>query len=273
MKQRLKIALCMRKYAKLTDHHIHWLFLSSCFGIILCMVCLAGTTWAWFTAGVQTQPQNIKTADYAITVLIKDASNQPMEKTESGYSFSANCEYAITLSATGTASSGGYCRVEGGGKTLYSAKLLPGETLSFTLIPFEAADYVFTSVWGSYSGEPDISNNCVIGEKRDIQPVAEASESRQNDADRQHLHIVQAEDTLWGIAAQYDTTVEKIAAYNDIAQDAVLQIGQEIKIPPQDYEILSAALSVASPDKSSSMPQTAPGSQEGESAETGADSE
>lgn len=45
------------------------------------------------------------------------------------------------------------------------------------------------------------------------------------------IHVVQAGDTLLGIALQYGVTVEEIAAANDITDPTSLQIGQELRIP------------------------------------------
>ena len=167
-----------------------------------------------------------------------------------------------------------YVKEEGGEKSLYTKQILPGDTLSFKFIPSVTANYTFTAMWGSYSGEPNITENCTIGQRMEVQRVPEVSEPQQNSSGRKDVHIVQAEDSLWGIAAQYGTTVEKITAYNDIAQDAALQIGQEIKIPPQDYEIPSDPSSSSTlPEESSSIPEGAAESQEDGSAETSSISE
>ncbi len=253
MKHWLKSVFYVPKHAKPTDENIRRLLVPSFLGILLCMVCLVGTTWAWFTASVQTQPQNIETANYDITVLVEDGNNRPLEKREGDYYLSANTEYTITLTAGGTAPSGGYCKLEGGEKPLYSEQLLPGNTLSFKFIPSGTASYTFTAVWGSYSGTADIKADCTIGQKAEAQRAPEMDEPQQNSTDRKDVHIVQAEDSLWDIAVQYGITVEKIASYNDIAQDAVLQVGQEIKIPPHDYEIPPASSSPALSEESSSM--------------------
>ena len=233
------------------------------------MVCLAGTTWAWFTANISTPPQNIATANYKIDVIV-DGETVTAEK-----QLIANTEYKIVLAASGTADKyGGYCIVKGGEKSLYSEQLLPGNMLSFKFIPSATADYTFTAVWGSYSDKPDITNGCTIGQKAAVQDDPQVSEPQQDNTGRKDVHIVQAEDSLWKIARQYGTTVEKIAAYNDIAQDTVLQIGQEIKIPPQDYEIPAVSSSSSMLlEESSPIPEKTTKSLEDKSAETSSVSE
>ena len=74
--------------------------------------------------------------------------------------------YNVTLTADGTAPSGGYCEVEGGAAPLYTDSLCPGDRLTFILIPEKDGVYTFTGVWGEYSGKADITEGCTIGQKR-----------------------------------------------------------------------------------------------------------
>ena len=152
----------------------------------------------------------------------------------------------VTLTASGTADKfGGYCIVGCGDVMLYTAQLLPGHTLSFTLTPPETATYTFTAVWGSHSGETDIKNGSTIGQKTGVLSAPEGPETQQAAAD-ESVYMVRSGDSLWNIAQQHGMDVEKIAAYNDIDKNAVLQIGQEIKIPPADYEITEESVSSSS---------------------------
>ena len=45
------------------------------------------------------------------------------------------------------------------------------------------------------------------------------------------VHVVRQGDTLYGIARRYHTTVAKICKLNGIDEDAILSLGQKIKIP------------------------------------------
>lgn len=207
------------------------------------MICLAGTTWAWFTASVQTQPQTIEAANYDIAVSI---TNESGDFVSHGQPLETGKSYKVTLIASGTADKfGGYCIVGCGDVMLYTAQLLPGHTLSFTLTPPETATYTFTAVWGSHSGETDIKNGSTIGQKTGVLSAPEGPETQQAAAD-ESVYMVRSGDSLWNIAQQHGMDVEKIAAYNDIDKNAVLQIGQEIKIPPADYEIPEESVSSSS---------------------------
>lgn len=231
MKQWLKSIFYTAKHQKPTDDNILRLLMPSAVGIALCMVCLAGSTWAWFSSSVQTAPQTIEAANYNIAVTV---NGKPVS---SPVTLEAEQIYKVTLTAAGNAPSGGYCEVESGAVPLYTAALLPSQTLSFTLIPEQSAVYTFTAVWGKYSGKADITNGCTIeteqpetGDETPAPPI-----SGQNAAE----YVVQSGDTLGKIAQEYGTAVEKLAAYNGIENPNEIQIGQTFKIPPEDYEIPS----------------------------------
>ena len=132
-------------------------------GLTLCIICLMGTTWSWFTDNVTASVQNIKAADYSITVDIKDGEELDYGK----YSFSRMTEgkgYPVTVKASGSASTG-YFRISGpeGFLPLYSTQLVPGEVMTFTFYPSTTGEYYFESAWGTYSGGNTIKNSDIIG--------------------------------------------------------------------------------------------------------------
>ena len=172
MKQWLKRIRYIPQHSKPTDDNIMRLLMPSFAAIVICMICLVGTSWAWFSASVQTAPQTIKAADFDISVSITDNNNVSIDPVASQKPHTFNLEsgaiYTVTLNATGNAPSGGYCKVEcGDTATRYTTTLKPAQSLIFTLIPETNAMYTFTAVWGEYSGEADIINdNDRIGSKQ-----------------------------------------------------------------------------------------------------------
>ena len=48
---------------KLSDKAFARLFLTSILGILVCIICLCSTTYAWFTGSVQVDSNKIQTAD------------------------------------------------------------------------------------------------------------------------------------------------------------------------------------------------------------------
>lgn len=90
------------KHTKTSDDNILRLLLPSIAGSLLCMVCLAGTTWAWFSASIQTAPQTITAANFAVTVSIENDKGQSVEAQNGQYNLTAGVEYTVTLTAGGT---------------------------------------------------------------------------------------------------------------------------------------------------------------------------
>lgn len=255
MKRWLKRIFYTPRHSKPTDENILRLLMPSAVGIALCMVCLAGSTWAWFSSSVQTAPQTIKAANYNIAVTV---NGKPVS---SPVTLEAGQIYKVTLTAAGNAPSGGYCKVEGGTNPLYTGTLLPGESLSFTLIPDDAAGYTFTAVWGEYSDKPDITDDCIIGQEQP-DAGAEAFGTPADDTDTAE-YVVQSGDTLWEIALAYDMTAAELAAYNDIDELASLQVGQTIKIPTEENEPLPSSATPSAPPDGTAEPGTSAGSTEG----------
>lgn len=253
MKQWLKSIFYTAKHSKPTDENILRLLLPSFVGIILCMVCLAGTSWAWFSASVQTAPQTIEAANFDIAVTV---NGKPVS---SPVTLEAGQIYKVTLTAAGNAPSGGHCIVtnDTGAAPLYTATLLPGKTLTFTLIPDDAAVYTFTAVWGEYSDKPDITDGCIIGQEQP-DAGAEAFGTPADDTDTAE-YVVQSGDTLWEIARAQDTTVEELAAYNNMSDPASLQIGQTIKIPAAEDESSPSPVDPSVPLDETAAPDSSAG--------------
>ena len=251
MKRWLKRIFYNPRHSKPADENILRLLMPSVVGIFICMVCLAGSTWAWFSSSVQTVPQTIEVASFDIAVTVND------ELVPSPVTLEAGQQYTVTLTAAGNAPSGGYCIVtnDTGAALLYTATILPNESLTFVLIPETEAAYTFTAVWGKYSGKADITNGCTIGaeqpetgEETSAPPI-----SGQNAAE----YVVQSGDTLGKIAQEYGTAVEKLAAYNGIENPNEIQIGQTLEIPPEDYEIPSPPAVSGGKDEPAQQPAEA----------------
>ncbi|MFW6097083.1 MAG: LysM peptidoglycan-binding domain-containing protein [Chloroflexota bacterium] len=72
-------------------------------------------------------------------------------------------------------------------------------------------------------------------------PAEEAEEVEGGEEEsppaEERVHIVGAGDTLFRIGQQYGFTVDELVAYNSLANPDRLEIGQEIRIPPEGYTI------------------------------------
>ena len=54
------------------------------------------------------------------------------------------------------------------------------------------------------------------------------------------IHVVQRDETLFSIAQQYGSTIDTIAALNNLADPGSLQIGQRLSIPGSDIQTTGA---------------------------------
>lgn len=144
------------------------MLLPSFLGIIVCTICLAGMTWAWFTSGVQSQ-STITADEYSLNETITPkAGSQALEKSSEGtYALAANTTYVVKVKPTVTPQSGGYCIVkiisDGGETKYYTQSLDANEEFSFLISNgSQAVSCQVIAAWGI----PDASktaNNTLLG--------------------------------------------------------------------------------------------------------------
>ena len=145
----------------------------------LCVVCLFGATWAWFTARVDGDVAEIQTASFAVDVqkvdygagVSTEAEMLPITVGTNGTSFQLEAEktYQVTMkaNANNTAKSG-YCmvslapltNVENG----YATVAITAETeLTFYVRPTEGCELSFMPVWGAYKGnQTRLTAGCLL---------------------------------------------------------------------------------------------------------------
>lgn len=101
------------------------------------MSCLAGGTWAWFSANQTAPVQLIQSAEYSVDVTVKDTSSTgtPIEVNEAenvaSCTLKTNTSYSVTLTPDGTATKG-YCLITDGDKVYTTGQLLDDTTFTFT---------------------------------------------------------------------------------------------------------------------------------------------
>lgn len=152
------------------------MLLPSVLGIIVCTICLAGMTWAWFTSGVQSQ-STISAKEYSLkeTITVQNAKSGALEKSADGnYTLAENTTYVVKLKPSVTPKSGGYCMLRitpaDGSEAVYYTQALKAKTeFSFTISNGnKTATCQLIAVWG----EPDASktaNKTLIGSGNTIE--------------------------------------------------------------------------------------------------------
>lgn len=158
---------------EVNDTNIFKMLLPSLIGIVVCILCLVGTTYAWFMSSIASKGINIQAADYEIYVEIRDYEHNLMIPNSGGDFIlsprTADNGYTVTITAKGTASMG-YCLVNG---KMATENLKPDESIQFTLYPQEDDElYTFVSYWGTYAGDVVIADGTTVGN-----PIILAGES------------------------------------------------------------------------------------------------
>lgn len=164
------------------------MLLPSVLGIIVCIICLAGMTWAWFTSGVQSQ-STISAKEYSLNETVKVKDGATIGKSADGtYTLAADTNYVVTVNPKLVPKNGGYCMVKinsDGAETVYYTQKLEASGFSFTISNGgKEATCQVIAAWG----EPDVSktaNNALIdsGEVITINGGASSDASTSEPAD------------------------------------------------------------------------------------------
>ena len=131
-------------------------------GICICAVCLCGMSWAWFSASRNTGVVPIKSAYMDFTVELKNGDNTVEKNDTGGYALQAGETYSVTLTVSGTASTG-FADVVFEGKTYYTPQLKNGDTFAFMLKPSENGKLVINGQWGTCFAEERLVSGCTLG--------------------------------------------------------------------------------------------------------------
>ena len=152
--------------------------------IILCAICLFGTSWAWFTVTQKKTVDPIRTASYtgAVTVNNEAVAVAQSEDGAADYTVSlkANTLYTITITANGDASTGYYI-VRFGGHEYYTQQISKGGSITFTANFAEDGDMTITPQWGTCTVAGNkIGNGKKLGDGTEATAMTTAEEPDQN---------------------------------------------------------------------------------------------
>ena len=151
---------------KLSDKAFARLVLTSILGILVCIICLCSTTYAWFTGSVQVDSNTLKAADACLlsVSVYKDGAEGSLATVDTVNAATLECEegtYTVTLTLPKESASG-YLVLTVDGQEYYSDYLQRNDntdqTLTFTLNVKAAKTVTFTARWGIYSGDCHVKN-------------------------------------------------------------------------------------------------------------------
>ncbi len=240
------------RHAKKEKHNdgLTSLLLPSFLGIMICAVCLAGGTFAWFTASQTTSTQVIQAANYSIVSTVNDGTIDITAENGS-YALESKKKYTVKIEATGSATTG-YCIIKLGDINIHTEQFPTQDnankkSITFTLEINQAVDMEIIAQWGTSASKEkklqdgetytygNVNTATVNAEEEEKSTEQETNPSETVDENK-NIYTVVSGDTLTTIANKYNTTVDKLIEYNELTSTNI-QVGQKIKIPPADYEI------------------------------------
>ncbi len=153
------------KYCKPKEKDpIFSMLMPSLLGIAVCSVCLAGSTFAWFTASQSTATQTLRAANYEVSARIQSGETE-LDAVNGNFSLEEG-EYTVALTAGGDANTG-YCVLNFDGTKVYTDQIPQGGAMTFTLKVDGVTTLKIAAVWGTYAGEVQITEGTVY----ELQPA------------------------------------------------------------------------------------------------------
>ena len=161
-----------------TDRAMSRSIAASVIGIVVCMACLFGTTWAWYTTSV-TSGETVTVGanvDYSIVI------DEFMEPDEDGVKAFDGEEHKVTLIKTGTATKS-FCQIiatkdgEDAGTTYYYVTTLDDRPYTFAVTG--CGTLKFTPMWGTPSdGYTEIpAEGIALGEEQETETAQTEEEA------------------------------------------------------------------------------------------------
>ena len=148
------------KQDKLTDKAFTQSIAVSVISILVCVVALCSVTWAWFSEGVTSSSNTIKTGNCTVTVSVMNETMEIPLNATGTYTFEAGKSYKIIITSTGSVTSS-YCKLVIGGQDFYTEQVStsePNNTISFTLAFDAPTEVEIITRWGTYHIPNDARN-------------------------------------------------------------------------------------------------------------------
>ena len=122
--------------------------------ILMCIVALCSSSWAWFQADASTEDIQLVAGKFDLEVSITDSTNSPVLENARGvdsHSFAlvGGETYTVVLSATDDSTlAGGYCKLSINGENFNTEYISTEQSFSFTICLESDANVSFEAMWG-----------------------------------------------------------------------------------------------------------------------------
>lgn len=148
---RIKALFTVPEGVGITEKMFGRVLLSGVCGILLCMVCLAGTTWAWFTADVENTGNEIRIAAVDADVTLTRDGAMVGETADGGYDLEAG-DYTVEIQLHSEAASPVYLLMnvtQNGTARCYAIPFSGGTSTAVRQLRIDTApaDVSFSTSW------------------------------------------------------------------------------------------------------------------------------
>lgn len=132
-------------------------FTTPLLAILICLTCLSGLTFAWFTANTAQPTQSIRTASFALSATVQHQNagmTETLTPSAGKFALTAKTTYTISLSTTDSTASRGYgvltlTAAGGSSSMLYTQTIAQDATFSFTYVPDQDYTLQVEGNWGT----------------------------------------------------------------------------------------------------------------------------
>lgn len=161
--KKIKCLFCVGDDKKVTEKSLSRLMLSSILGIVVCVICLAGLTWAWFSGSATSSANVITAASFSTEVEFSHNGSAVIPEIENGFYKLDSGVYIVKVTAKGNVSTG-YCTIElksadNTVNTYHTVQLYPvssterPESVTFSIQVSNVSYLKISSLWGRYLSE------------------------------------------------------------------------------------------------------------------------
>ena len=211
------------KYEKVSDVSFSRIIVSSVLGILLCIFCLAGLTWAWFSGSSSSAANSITAAEFKVKVKINGS-----EITSANGKYTLNQTVnTVTVTADGSATTG-YCIVKFGENTYHTIQIfkVPAEnnpqSVTFTVKSVAGAKLEIIPQWGTCA---DDNIETLIEANREIGNVSETQSQENNETGT--VSTFKAENNSETEATPPTSNVSSAEAPNEEGATSKTESGEE----------------------------------------------
>lgn len=142
------------------DKALNRLVIGSVLSILMCLVALCSTTFAWFTDTAKATTSTIQTAPNCLLEIVVDESGTPLSDIENGVTLVAGVTYRVTLTLPKDSASG-YCQMFVGTEKYLSPYIArhtedTPKTVTYYVKAEVDTEVKFVTHWGIYSAEASV---------------------------------------------------------------------------------------------------------------------